>query len=228
MARHAPEGSDNLVLRAACALKEKAGFAGGAAIRLEKHLPAGAGFGGGSADAAATLHALNELWALGLDLAELSAVARTLGADVPMCLLGSALRARGTGDRIDTIDGWPPLHLVLVWPGKPLSTAAVFGKLGQAENRRLPNIAAVNTPEAISGWLSSCRNDLEEPALHLLPEIGDVLEIVRTTEGCVLARMSGSGSGCFGLYATRAEAKAAAKAVQNLRLDWWVAATEAR
>ncbi|HWT30237.1 MAG TPA: 4-(cytidine 5'-diphospho)-2-C-methyl-D-erythritol kinase, partial [Propylenella sp.] len=126
---HAPAGAKNLVLRAARLLKEHTGFAGGAAIRLTKNLPAGAGFGGGSADAAAGLQALNEAWGLSLGVEEALRIGGALGADVPMCLLARALRARGRGEQIERIESWPAVPLVLVWPGVPVATSAVFGSM---------------------------------------------------------------------------------------------------
>lgn len=223
-AAHAPKDADNLVLKAAELLRRHADFRGGAEIRLVKKLPAGAGFGGGSADAGATLHALNRLWSLGLGLAELSTLARTLGADVAMCLVSTALRARGTGDRIEPLGFWPPLPLVLAWPGQPLSTAAVFAALAPRDNPPLPDPLPAATPAAVAGWLAECRNDLEDAALRLAPAIGEALARLRATEGCLIARMSGSGSGCFGLYADIAGAGAAAADLRRANPGWWIGA----
>jgi 4-diphosphocytidyl-2-C-methyl-D-erythritol kinase len=227
-AGHAPPGAENLALRAALRLEQKTGFAGGAAIRLDKHLPAGAGFGGGSADAAATLLALDELWGLSLGPEGLKAIGEALGADVAMCLEGRALRARGAGERIAPLRGWPPLPLVLVWPGSPVSTAAAFGSLTSRQNPPLPDPPAAPDPVALATWLADCRNDLEEPALRLASDVVTALARLRATPGCVLARMSGSGSGCFGLYPTSAEAKAAADALRQTDPDWWVQAAVAQ
>ncbi|MYZ49819.1 4-(cytidine 5'-diphospho)-2-C-methyl-D-erythritol kinase, partial [Propylenella binzhouense] len=117
----APAGEDNLVIRAARSLAAALGRPAEAAIRLEKNLPAGAGFGGGSADAAAALLALNDLWAAALPGEELAALALGLGADVPMCLAGRALRARGVGERLAALGSWPALPVVLVWPGRTVA-----------------------------------------------------------------------------------------------------------
>jgi 4-diphosphocytidyl-2-C-methyl-D-erythritol kinase len=227
-AAHAPADEENIVLRAARRLLEESGAGKGAAIRLEKNLPAGTGFGGGSADAAAVLHALNKLWGLSLDAAELNAISAPIGADIPMCLAGRALRARGIGEGIDPIEGWPPLPLVLVWPGRPVSTAAVFGALTRRDNAPLPEPRAASTPAELAEWLSACRNDLEAPALEAAPEIGQALSALRETPGCLLARMSGSGSGCFALYAGMTEAQSAAAQVSAAHPEWWVRAATAR
>jgi 4-diphosphocytidyl-2-C-methyl-D-erythritol kinase len=153
---------------------------------------------------------------------------RALGADVAMCLHSAALRARGAGERIAPIKGWPPLPLVLVWPGTLLSTASVFAALARRDGAPLPEPMPAVAPAEVSAWLSTCRNDLQEPALRLAPEIGAALGALQSSRGCLLARMSGSGSGCFGLYNTRDDADAAAETLQNSGRRWWVAACEAR
>jgi 4-diphosphocytidyl-2-C-methyl-D-erythritol kinase len=219
-----PERSENLVVRAARLLKELSGHAGGAAIRLEKNLPSGAGFGGGSADAAATLHGLDALWQLGLGTDGLLPIAALLGSDVPMCLIGRALRARGRGERLAPILDWPVLPMVLVWPDRPLATAAVFTGLRLHDHQTLADAPAAASPAALAAWLAGCRNDLEARAIELAPEVGAALDRLRTARGCLLARMSGSGSGCFGLFETRQQAEAATRDLSKSMPRWWVAA----
>jgi 4-diphosphocytidyl-2-C-methyl-D-erythritol kinase len=198
-----------------------------AAIRVEKNIPAGAGLGGGSADAAAVLVGLDRHFGTRLSPDDLKAIGMKLGADVPMCLAGRALRARGIGEDISAIQGWPPLPLVLVWPGVPVSTAAVFKNLTRSDNPPLVDPPRSATVETLASWLSNCRNDLEAPAINIAPQIGEALAALRATESCLLARMSGSGSACFGLYPKPGEARAAAAAIARARLDWWSAATAA-
>jgi 4-diphosphocytidyl-2-C-methyl-D-erythritol kinase len=219
-----PESQQNLVLRAARLLKERTGHPGGAAIRLEKNLPAGAGFGGGSADAAATLHGLDELWELALGTDGLLPIAAALGSDAPMCLVGRALRAQGRGERLAPIAGWPALPMALVWPDRPLATAAVFAGLSSRDQEPLTEPPTAATPATLAGWLAGCRNDLEASALERAPEIAAALQRLRAAPGCLLARMSGSGSGCFGLFGTRAQGEAAAGALRKAASSWWVAA----
>jgi 4-diphosphocytidyl-2-C-methyl-D-erythritol kinase len=214
---------ENLVLRAARLLKERTGHAAGAAIRLEKNLPSGAGFGGGSADAAATLHGLDALWQLGLGTAGLLPIAALLGSDVPMCLIGGALRARGRGERLTPIRGWPALPMVLVWPDRPLATGAVFAGRKLGDHQPLAEAPAAASPAALAAWLAGRRNDLEARAIELAPEVGAALDALRTVPGCLLARMSGSGSGCFGLFETRQQAEAAARHLSESMTHWWVA-----
>ena len=235
-ASHAPADRSDLAWRAAEALCAHIGCAPTVRILVEKNIPAGAGLGGGSADAAAVLLALNEFFAAGIPTAELARIGLALGADVPMCLSRCALRARGVGEDIAPIEGWPPLPLVLAWPGRAVPTAEAFAALAERDNAPLPGPPAMPpaapSPSAMSVadvavWLARCRNDLEAPALTIAPEIGDVLAALRGTEGCLLARMSGSGSACFGLYPDRTAAAAAAGVVSQDRSSWWTMVSEA-
>ena len=217
MAAGLSAGSDNLVLKAAQML----GNPLGAAITLEKRLPIASGIGGGSADAAATVQALGALWGCALpDAGQVLA----LGADVPVCLAGQSCRMAGIGDQISPI-ALPPAHLVLVNPGVGLSTAAVFGALLCRDNPPLPPAAPMPDAAALAAYLGHCRNDLEAPALSLVPQIGAVLAALQGQKGCLLARMSGSGATCFGLFASASAAVAAATALRAQSGAWWVQAT---
>jgi len=207
-------GEDNLVLRAACALAEQAGIASHARLSLDKRLPVAAGLGGGSADAAAALRLLNRWWRIGADESALLAIAAGLGADVPACLISRTARGEGRGDALQplpdgTLSGTP---LLLVNPGVPLSTAAVFRAWDGVDRGPLGD------------WRDG-RNDLDAPARRLSPEIGDVLESLADAS---VARMSGSGATCFGLFASDAERDAAATAVSSDHPDWWVCQTRLR
>jgi 4-diphosphocytidyl-2-C-methyl-D-erythritol kinase len=222
------DGPDNLVMKAALALRAVAAARGqgtpGAALKLVKRLPVASGIGGGSADAAAALVALDRLWGLGLSPAALAAVGLPLGADVPMCLHGRPLRARGIGEVLETAGPLPPHRLVLVNPGKAVSTPAVFGGLTARENPPLPASPPLATAADLAGYLAETRNDLEPPARALVPAIGDVLDRLRRDPACLFARMSGSGATCFGLYADAGAAAEAAARIGAERPDWWVAA----
>ena len=217
MAAGLSAGSDNLVLKAAQML----GSPLGAAITLEKRLPIASGIGGGSADAAATMQALGAIWGCALpDAGQVLA----LGADVPVCLAGQSCRMAGIGDQISPI-ALPPAHLVLVNPGVGLSTAAVFGALLRRDNPPLPPAAPMPDAVALAAYLCHCRNDLEAPALSIVPQIGAVLAALQGQKGCLLARMSGSGATCFGLFASASAAVAAATALRAQSAAWWVQAT---
>jgi 4-diphosphocytidyl-2-C-methyl-D-erythritol kinase len=217
--------SDNLVIRAARLLAESVGRPDAAvAITLTKRLPVASGIGGGSADAAATLRALARLWELGTDHPSLLPVAARLGADVPVCLTGRPAYFGGIGDIVDPAPPPPPCAVVLVNPGIPLSTPAVFrvrtGPFSQPA--RLTGDAAPSDAAAFAALLSSRHNDLTAPALSLVPEIGTVLAALSATPGCLLARLSGSGATCFALYADAALAGAAAAGLASAHPGWWV------
>ncbi len=194
----------------------------GAALRLVKALPVAAGIGGGSADAAATLRLLSRLWDLPLPPAGTIAA---LGADIPACLFSRPLRMRGIGEILTPAD-LPPFWIVLVNPGRPVPTPAVFAALTDRANPPLPEeLPARSSTDAFLDWLRlATRNDLESPARVLEPAIGAVLVALASLPGCRLARMSGSGATCFGLFAARAEAEAAAAALARAEPAWWIAA----
>ncbi|MBB3899304.1 4-(cytidine 5'-diphospho)-2-C-methyl-D-erythritol kinase [Roseococcus suduntuyensis] len=209
---------DNLVLRAARALAAAAGVAPRAALTLRKHLPVASGIGGGSADAAAALRLLNRMWGAGLDDAALRALAAPLGADVPVCVASSPARMQGVGELVSPGPRLPPCGLLLVNPGVPLATPAVFRARapGFSAEARLP--AAWPDAAAMAADLAHLTNDLEAPARALCPEVGEVLAALTALPGALLARMSGSGATCFALFATPAEAHAAEGL---LPAQWW-------
>ncbi|RMD65362.1 MAG: 4-(cytidine 5'-diphospho)-2-C-methyl-D-erythritol kinase [Alphaproteobacteria bacterium] len=216
--------TDNLVLRAARLLRAHGRVAAGARIRLTKRLPVAAGLGGGSADAAATLQALRALWRLDMPDAALAALGARLGADVPVCLAGRASVVRGVGERIVPASALPPVWLVLVNPGVPLSTPRVFAAHSGAFSRPVDWPAGYRDAAALAAHLAVCSNDLEAAACDIVPEIGAVLDTLKHTQGCLLARLSGSGATCFGLYADADAAAAASARIAAARPRWWVCA----
>lgn len=223
------DADDNLVLRARDWLQSRLQSASPVAIRLEKRLPVASGIGGGSADAGATLRLLTRLWAApdALTPHAREAICAELGADIAMCIESRALTARGIGEDLTLIDGLPPLPAVLVNPSVAMSTPAVFGALGNRANAPMPPLPedGLDAPETLARWLGDeTRADLEAPARQLAPVIGHVLDAIAGT-GALLARMSGSGATCFGLYAAMSEAHAAARALAADHGGWWVLAT---
>jgi 4-diphosphocytidyl-2-C-methyl-D-erythritol kinase len=195
---------DNLVLRAARALQERAGIQQGAALALTKNLPIASGIGGGSADAGAALRLLTGLW--GIDPAYASEVAPALGADVPACLLSMTARGDGAGDRLQLYDaevGGSPV--LLVNPRVELSTAAVFAAWNGEDYGPLRN------------WRNG-RNDLEAPAVEMVPLIGTVLAWLSTQPGANVVRMSGSGATCFAIFDNEESRDRAEDAVPR---EWW-------
>lgn len=233
-ARLEAEGGVNLVERAARTIAETIGLAPKVAIELTKRLPIAAGIGGGSADAAAAIRALAALWAParpGADLSDgkLLGFARSLGADVPVCLAGRAALVSGIGDFVRPIRRLPEAGLVLINPGVPAPTKAVFYRRSGAFSppSRLDPTAIANLGDAVdlARLLAPLGNDLTDAATGLVPAIGDVLTMIGESEGCLLARLSGSGATCFGLYRNDGAAARAARAIAVRRPEWWVQPT---
>ncbi len=208
---------DNLVLRAAVLLRPPGR---GAALHLTKSLPVAAGIGGGSADAAAALRLLARLWRVPLPG---PAAVLGLGADVPVCLAGRPARMRGIGEALEPAV-LPPFWMVLANPGAPVATAAVFEALGGRFGAGLPPPPSFAGPEVFFGWLAAQRNDLEGPACAIAPAIDAARAALAAQPGCALARMSGSGATCFGLFAAEGPALAAASRLRAAEPRWWVMA----
>ena len=206
---------DNLVLRAARLIGVPA------RIGLEKVLPVSSGIGGGSADAAATLRLLARLSGKALPA---RGEVLALGADVPVCLAGRAVRMTGIGEGLGAVPALPDVWLVLVNPGVGVSTPAVFKALARAENAPMPKeVPKLRGAAELAAFLTMQRNDLEVPAMALQPVIGRVKAALGAQAGCLLARMSGSGATCFGLFADPLAASAAARAIRAAEPAWWVA-----
>jgi 4-diphosphocytidyl-2-C-methyl-D-erythritol kinase len=214
-------GEDNLMMRAARGLAEIAGRASDAHLRLVKRLPVAAGIGGGSADAAATLRLLCRLWELTPDRESLEALALRLGADVPVCLDGRALFVGGVGEALCPAPGLPSAWFVLVNPGVPLATGGVFSA------RTGPNSVSGRFDTdpadvaALAALLSDRSNDLEAPARGLEPVVSEVLDALDALPGCHLARMSGSGATCFGLFTNEISARGGVASITTAHPRWW-------
>lgn len=220
----------NLVLRAARALAAKAPTKLGAAITLTKNIPVGAGLGGGSADAAATLRGLNQFWNLGLSQQDLRYIGKTIGADVAMCLDSMPAIARGIGDELTPVLPPPPaMHALLVHPRVPLLTKDVYAaaRLGD------PAVewTAPKTGDAATfiASLSETRNHLQRPAIACNSLVAQVLLALETLQPAPdFVRMSGSGACCFALYADGEVAKRAHDNLVHQHPEWWVALTRVK
>lgn len=211
----------NLVLQAARAMAESNGRAMDVPLRLEKNLPVASGIGGGSSDAAATMRLLARFWQCDVP----DDLALTLGADVPVCMCAPRpMRMQGIGEVLTSVPALPKCGIVLVNPGVEVPTGAVFS--GVDDKNPPPGPA---TPERFDGfedfvrWLGLQRNDLQPAAEAICPKIGAVLD---TLSEAPIARMSGSGATCFGLYPSMAVAEDAAEALRRQERDWWVASAE--
>jgi len=205
--------SRNIVLEAAAALGDASRTKQGAALHLRKLLPVASGIGGGSADAAATLRLLNRLWDLDWPNRRLEEVARDLGADVPACVHSSEMRGIGKGDELEPVElGLSRTPVLLVNPRVELSTADVFGRWDGIDRGPLGD------------WRQG-RNDLEQAAASLAPQIGGILARLSAQRGADCVRLSGSGATCFAFFETEAQRDAAAMAVPR---EWWHLATRLR
>ena len=211
-------GRHNLVLRAARVLADRSGVNAGAALVLDKRLPVASGIGGGSADAAAALRLLSRLWAVSLLPVVLQELALGLGADVPVCMAGQAARMGGMGDQLSPAPALPPFGAALVNPGVAVSTPEVFRARTGPFSRRALLPRSWPDAAAMARDLSALANDLEAPALRLCPAVGDVLAWLRAQPGCLLARMSGSGATCFGVFWDGSAALAVADRAPR---PWW-------
>ena len=223
-----PAGADNLVVKAATALAEAArvpmGASTGARIRLCKRLPVAAGIGGGSADAAAVLTALSDLWQITLAKQDLADLALALGADVPVCLAARPAFVGGIGEDIAAAPPLPPCWLILANPGIALPTPAVFRHRDGPFTAEARFDAPPSDPQDLARLLARRRNDLTDAAIALEPAVGTVLAELDRLPDTLLARMSGSGATCFALFATREPAETGAQILREEHPGWWVEA----
>ena len=199
----------NLVLKAANALNEYAGTRYGARIDMIKRIPVRAGLGGGSADCAVALMALNRLWNINLPAVKLMEIAATLGADVPFCMEGRFCRVEGIGDRMTHLKGAPVIPLVLIMPSEGLSTAGVFGEYDSMNLSPLgvdiPALAEALKAKDFEACKKLAGNSLETPAIKLLPEVQKHIDNLYAN-GARYAHMTGSGSCVYGAFDTEEEA----------------------
>jgi len=214
----------NLVMKAATLLAGSMGLEARAALSLTKNLPVASGIGGGSVDAAATLLILRRHWNLSPTKKDLLDIAERLGADVPVCLEGHASFIGGIGEKLTPAPPLPYGWLVLANPGMPLPTNEVFmhrtGQFSKPARFRQP---PKDFP-ALAVLLKERTNDLTKPAVKALPVINDTIKALANCEGALLARMSGSGATCFGLFECKENAQAAVKSLNDQQPNWWVRA----
>ncbi len=199
----------------------------GVHVDLVKNLPIAAGMGGGSSDAAAVIRALAYLVKINVSRTAAGQLAIGLGADVTVCLDAQASFMSGVGNIVTILPALPEIHAILVNPNIKMLTGAVFaalavpGAIRRDEGGHKPE-HAFSDAQDLSEFVASCRNDLEAPALRMCPEISDVRKALLAQEGCLLARMTGSGATCFGLFADRTQAQRGAENISELSPDWWV------
>lgn len=218
-AANIPVDENNLVMKAAKALQQHAGIQKGARIHLVKNIPSQAGLGGGSADAAAVLQGLNQLWQTGYSLEELTVLGLPLGADIPLCLRPGLMRAAGKGELITQYPCDLAHHLLIVQPQGGLSTAQVFKRYDKMPDIKSANLhMALQAIQAgdIAAMSKFCHNQLQTTANGLLPDIDAVIADLYA-KGAGFAQMSGSGSAVFGVFSSEEQAM---KAQQALEMRW--------
>lgn len=219
-------GDDNLTIRAAKALAEWAQVGSGARITLRKTIPLASGLGGGSADAAAVLRGLVRLWKFDANNEELRGVAASIGSDIPVCIDSATAWMEGRGERVTLLPVLPAIRLLLVNPLVAVSTAQAFATLG---SRHSLGLACPRAPfqdaAALVRFLKSTANDLEQPARAIAPVIGEVIDEIARLPGVLLARMSGSGATCFGLFGDDHHVHEAMALLRARRANWWLAGT---
>ena len=213
--------ADNLVLRAGRALASAAGVRAWGFLTLDKRLPVASGIGGGSADAAAALRLLSRVWGGRADTADLRALALTLGADVPVCLGSRPARMSGVGELLTPVPALPPCGIVLVNPGMAVATSDVFRARADAFSPPALLADSWRNAAALARDMAVAANDLEASAIVLCPAIADVMADLHAQPGCLLARMSGSGATCFGLFPDAETAEAVASALRRTRCWSW-------
>jgi len=222
------DAKDNSVLKAADVLRTHFKIKTGAALTLHKNLPVGAGLGGGSADAAAALKLLARFWKVKPAVQELHKLGLPLGADVPVCLHSTASYVSGIGEVVEPSPVVTGLYAVLVNTGEPLLTAAVFAQHGEAFSSAMRHPHSFDSPEACVQFLQKSKNDLQNTAVKLMPGIKEALGALGETKECALARMSGSGGTCFGLFTDQKTAQEAAQKLAEVHPEWWVKAATLR
>ena len=217
---------DNLVLKAARALAELTGCPALAKLTLTKNLPVASGIGGGSADAAATLRALADLWRLDLNDSDLGKIAAGLGSDIPVCLKSQPAFMEGRGEVLTPVPMMPHLPLLLANPGVAVQTKDIFAALGERRGTgmALPGGCFGDLADLLR-FLETTDNDLQKPAIALQPVIGEVLSALKALPGALFTRMSGSGATCFALMADDDGCARAAAKLKERHPDWWVEAS---
>lgn len=213
-----PLDQENLVLQAARLASGAVGYN----FSLDKRIPVSAGLGGGSSNAATAIRLVARI--SGMEVPETERTVR-LGSDVPVCLHGKPAMARGRGEIITPLRVLPKIPLLLVNPLLALPTGDVYRSLDQTGSQPLECPPESDSLEDLIDWLSCQGNDLEKSAIGLRPEISTVLEVIDNAGDCLLARMSGSGATCIGIYRTEDDTREACRIINSRNRDWWVVPT---
>ena len=215
--------AENLIISAARRFQELVGTQSGVHFHLVKNLPVASGIGGGSSDAASGIRLLEKLWSAHPPATQLADLLVGLGADVPMCHLTKPAFASGIGEELTPLTNFPKAWILLVNPLVEVPTGAIFKRLSKfADPVPEDQFNDLRSFEDLISFLKQCRNSLEAPAIEVEPVIAEVLEEMSGLPGCALARMSGSGATCFGLFSNQGKAAAAAAALRANYPAWWI------
>ena len=219
---HLVSNSDNLILKAIDAIYEHAKIPQkGVNVHLEKNIPVGAGLGGGSSDAATTLKIMNNLLGLNYCNEVLGKIGLKFGADIPFFIENRPALVTGVGE-IETLVDVPQLFILLIYPNVALSTKDVFTYAPFKYSHEMPIVNSHPNREEFISFLNLCDNDLEINAIQLVPHISDILKILSDQPGCLISRMTGSGSTCFGIFNSNFELQNAHNLLSNKYPQWWI------
>lgn len=217
-----PTDGNNLIMCAANLLATSLGKDLKCHIHLTKNIPIGAGLGGGSSDAAATIKGLLKFWDEEIKLENLNDILLSLGADVPSCYHSNPCYFENIGEVIKPIKKIPTLYGVLIYPNQHCSTAEIFQSFNHDYSTKIQTPLSFNTTSEIINFLKLQKNDLTNSAINKILDIKNILNELDTHQNCLLARMSGSGSACFGLFETAKKAHDTAHIIQNKKPNWWI------
>jgi len=213
---------ENIVIKAAKVLGERFKIEQGAEITIEKNLPIASGIGGGSSDAASVLKLLIDLWGIKAEKQEIAQIALQLGADVPACLHAKPLYMSGIGEKIQECEIEEDLYILLANPGKSLATAEVFSaRLGDFSTPPTRHKNFTSTTQLLE-LLKQTSNDLQQAAISIIPEIAHLISSLEKQQGCLLARMSGSGATCFAIFSNKQNLQNAQKNLKLENPNMWV------
>ena len=223
-------GGDNLIIKAAQLASHKVPGLKLGRFRLVKLLPVASGLGGGSADAAAVLRLIARANGGALHDATLAELAPQLGSDVSVCLKSRPALIAGRGEMVEPVAGFPSCGVLLANPGLPLATEAVYAalraeRLAKSGHAQAERLDLHDGFEALLAYVTPRGNDLERPAMQLVPEIREVLAALLALDGVRLVRLSGSGPTCFALFASENDAKRAGRGLATKFPNWWIAAS---
>lgn len=213
---------DNLITKAVNLVSGKLQKDLSLSITLEKNIPIGAGLGGGSADAAAAVRGILEYAQVSLPQKEIDEILLSLGADTPICYARKPAYIKGIGEVIEPIAPLPQIPAMLIYPNEFCSTVEIFKSYDGDFSQTADHPKSFSDLKSLYDFLNKQKNDLTDAAIKKIPAIGDILQTIGKQDGCVISRLTGSGSTCFGLFETTEQSTKAAEKIQKAKPHWWV------